>query len=121
VENHFDKEEIAHETSTYPISSYGGPDNRCHDTEEKDVAVCLLPGTELAFEKPVTHRPRNIYGTYTEEVDGRHKTAIFRQINKETRITHHDALEFPDGETVLLTLLAPDQHVCSQTLDYGPV
>jgi hypothetical protein len=34
-----------------------------------------------------------------------HRTAIFRQINKHNRITHHDALEFPDGDTVLLTNL----------------
>jgi hypothetical protein len=88
--------------------------------EEKDVAVCLLPGTELAFEKPVTHRPRNPYGTYTEEVESSHKTARFRQINKETRIVHHDALEFPDGETVLLTLLAPDQHAKVLQLPAAP-
>ena len=32
-----------------------------------------------------------------------HRTAIFRQINKDNPRTHHDALEFPDGQTVLLT------------------
>jgi hypothetical protein len=32
-----------------------------------------------------------------------HTTAIFRQINKDNPRTHHDALEFPDGEIVLLT------------------
>jgi hypothetical protein len=30
-------------------------------------------------------------------------TAIFRQVNKDNPLTHHDALEFPDGKTVLLT------------------
>jgi hypothetical protein len=34
-----------------------------------------------------------------------HKTAIFRQINKEKIAAHHDALEFPDGRIVLLTFL----------------
>ena len=29
-------------------------------------------------------------------------TAVFRQMNKEKPRTHHDALEFPDGQTVLL-------------------
>jgi hypothetical protein len=78
--------------------------------EERDTAVCLLPGTELAFENPISHRPRNPYGTYTEPLlESPHKTAIFRQINKENRIAHHDALEFPDGESVLLTMLSPDQ------------
>jgi hypothetical protein len=32
-----------------------------------------------------------------------HMTAIFRQINKDNPRTHHDALEFPDGQMVLLT------------------
>jgi hypothetical protein len=30
-----------------------------------------------------------------------HTTAIFRQINKDNRWTHHDALEFPDGQIVV--------------------
>ena len=37
------------------------------------------------------------------------RTAIFRQINKEKLATHHDALEFPDGQIVLLTLLEVGQ------------
>ena len=32
-----------------------------------------------------------------------HRSVIFRQINKDNPRTHHDALEFPDGQTVLLT------------------
>ena len=31
-----------------------------------------------------------------------HKTAIFRQINKDKVAAHHDALEFPDGRIALL-------------------
>ena len=38
-----------------------------------------------------------------------HKTAIFRQINQDNRTTHHDALEFPDGQIVLLTFLTEGQ------------
>jgi hypothetical protein len=38
-----------------------------------------------------------------------HKTAIFRQMNKGWAMAHHDALEFPDGQIVLLTLLAEGQ------------
>ena len=33
------------------------------------------------------------------------KTAIFRQVNLEKQWAHHDALEFPDGQVVLLTML----------------
>jgi hypothetical protein len=39
----------------------------------------------------------------------KYKTAIFRQINLNKSMTHHDALEFPDGEVVLLTLLKERQ------------
>jgi hypothetical protein len=38
-----------------------------------------------------------------------HRTAIFRQINKDRAIAHHDALEFPDGKVMLLTLLCDGQ------------
>jgi hypothetical protein len=34
-----------------------------------------------------------------------HKTAIFRQRNLHNPHIHHDALEFPNGELVLLTYL----------------
>jgi hypothetical protein len=39
----------------------------------------------------------------------KHKTAIFRQINQANPRAHHDALEFPNGEVVLLTFLAQGQ------------
>ena len=39
----------------------------------------------------------------------KHKTAIFRHINQNYPMTHHDALEFPDGQIVLLTLLKKRQ------------
>ena len=38
-----------------------------------------------------------------------HQTAIFRQVNKDNLTVHHAALEFPDGRTVLLTLLCEGQ------------
>jgi hypothetical protein len=39
----------------------------------------------------------------------KYKTAIFRQINKQRVAIHHDALEFPDGQIVLLTWLRENQ------------
>ena len=39
----------------------------------------------------------------------KHRTAIFRQVNKAVSSTHHDALEFPDGTIVLLTSLEVGQ------------
>jgi hypothetical protein len=71
-------------------------------SEDVNVAVCLLPGTELSFAEEVTFWP-NWYGWNQRVI--KHKTAIFRQINQEKKWAHHDALEFPDGEIVLLTLL----------------
>ena len=73
--------------------------------EDERMAVCLLPGTELSFANDVR---RVIKWLWTERVIG-FKTAIFRQINLHNRATHHDALEFPNGEVVLLTLLEEGQ------------
>jgi len=77
---------------------------------EPNVAVCLLPGTEIAFEKEVKYErffalfPSIKFGKLGEKV------AQFRQINVGKPMVHHDALEFPDGETVLLTRLCEGQH-----------
>src|SRR3974377_2426602 len=71
-------------------------------SEDASVAVCLLPGTELCFADEVTFWTK--WYTWHERVI-HHKTAIFRQINQHDPIIHHDALEFPDGQIVLLTLL----------------
>jgi hypothetical protein len=38
-----------------------------------------------------------------------HTTAIFRQVNKDNPRSHHDALEFPDGQIVLLTHMVEGQ------------
>jgi hypothetical protein len=39
----------------------------------------------------------------------RHRVARFRQVNLESPYTHHDAIEFPDGQIVLLTHLRVGQ------------
>jgi hypothetical protein len=72
-----------------------------------EMAVCLMPGTELAFARGVAVLPHGLFGWKTQTFD--HKTAIFRQINKDKLTTHHDALEFPDGRIELLTLLCEGQ------------
>ena len=69
--------------------------------EDASTAVCVLPGTELAFAREVRCRPRGLFGWKVSAVN--HTTAIFRQINKDEPQTHHDALEFPDGQIVRLT------------------
>ena len=46
--------------------------------------------------------------------------AIFRQINKDRPHTHHDALEFPDGRTALLTMLGEGQEATVLQLPAQP-
>jgi hypothetical protein len=70
-------------------------------------AVCVLPGTELAFAGEVACLSNGLLGWKTKTI--KHQTAIFRQVNKESLAAHHDALEFPDGRTVLLTSLCEGQ------------
>jgi len=73
---------------------------------EPDVAVCLLPGTELAFDDDVQYdRARGLFGK--ARVD--HKVARFRQVNMDDPHVHHDALEFPGGQIVMVTRLVARQ------------
>ncbi|HEY2534383.1 MAG TPA: hypothetical protein VGJ20_41785 [Xanthobacteraceae bacterium] len=73
---------------------------------EPNVAVCLLPGTELAFENEVQYdRAFSLFGKARIE----HKVARFRQVNMDDPHVHHDALEFPGGQIVMVTRLIPGQ------------
>jgi hypothetical protein len=75
--------------------------------EDIHVAVCVLPGTELSFTNEVKRSPVSLWPWGKNVIH--HKTAIFRQVNLDRPHTHHDALEFPDGEMVLLTYLMEGQ------------
>ena len=72
--------------------------------DDPKVAVCLLPGTELAFEDEVRCETGFVFSRTLG-----HKVASFRQINSGHPNRHHDALEFHDGKTVLLTHLCKGQ------------
>jgi len=74
---------------------------------EPNVAVCLLPGTEVAFEKNVECHPA--LGFFPNRKLGQ-RVARFRQVNVNHPNVHHDALEFPNGQVVLLTRLCEGQH-----------
>jgi hypothetical protein len=86
--------------------------------ENPAMAVCVLPGTELAFNDEVAipafgflwKKPRTLG----------HKTAIFRQINKDALYAHHDALEFSDGRIVVLTYLCAGQQATVLQLPAQP-
>ena len=73
--------------------------------DDINMAVCLMPGTELAFDReveydhPVTHRRTRAAAA----------TARFRNLDPHDPYAHHDALEFPDGLVVPLTRLIPGQ------------
>lgn len=74
--------------------------------DNADVAVCLRPGTELAFDDDVACEPA--LGILPSRKIGQ-RLARFRQINTDQPCVHHDALEFPDGKIVLLTRLCAGQ------------
>jgi hypothetical protein len=75
--------------------------------ESPAMAVCVLPGTELAFNEEVAI-PAFGFLWQKQKTLG-HKTAIFRQINKGVLHAYHDALEFSNGKIVLLTCLCEGQ------------
>ena len=70
------------------------------DPAEPRVAVCLMPGTELAFEKDVEC---DASFRFLPTRKSTHRVARFRQVNLNRPAAHHDALEFPDGKIVLVT------------------
>jgi hypothetical protein len=73
---------------------------------EPNVAVCLLPGTELVFDRDV--ECDHAFGFFPNK-KLRENAARFRQINLNNPWEHHDALEFPSGQVVLLTRLCAGQ------------
>jgi hypothetical protein len=83
--------------------------------EDIKVAVCLPPGTELSFACEV--RRSRLWPWTKSTIQNR--TAIFRQINLDNPHTHHDVLEFPDGEVVLLTYLMEGQQATVLQLPAG--
>ena len=87
-------------------------------SEDPSVAVCVLPGTELAFAHEVKRLPTRLWPWHDGAIT--HQTAIFRHINKEKAHVHHDALEFPDGQIVLLTFLCEGQQATVLQLPAEP-
>jgi hypothetical protein len=88
---------------------------------EPDVAVCLLPGTEIAFDREAQcdHVFDRIVPSLQFGNTGQ-KVARFRQINLDQPNAHHDALEFPDGRIVQVTCLSEGQTVTVLQLPASP-
>lgn len=86
-------------------TSFHGTSTRGFAAEgEPAVAVCLLPGTELAFDHDIKFN-RNWISTRSAGT----QVARFCAIEPNREHQHHDALMFPDGNTVLVTLLTEGQ------------
>jgi hypothetical protein len=87
---------------------------------EPRVAVCLLSGTEVVFERNVERHLTGfpLFLRRTKVLPDR--VARFRQVNTDNPHTHHDALEFPDGQIVLLTHLRAGQQATVLQLPAQP-
>jgi hypothetical protein len=93
-------------TADRPGAKSGSRDHHAFAAkEESGVAVCLLPGTELAFERDVRCN-RNWLSTKSAGF----RVARFCSFEPDAPHQHHDALSFPDGNTVLVNLLSEGQY-----------
>jgi hypothetical protein len=81
--------------------------------------VCLLPGTEVVFEKAVECRAPWLPLLRPKQVMGE-RVARFRQVNMDQRNVHHDALEFADGKIILLNSLYEGQEATVLQLPAQP-
>ena len=88
--------------------------------DDRTTAVCVLPGTELAFSEEVQCAPTLLGFASWRTKTVNFRTAIFRQVNKNVPHVHHDALEFPDGTCVLLTDLREGQEATVLQLPAQP-
>ena len=100
---------------TLITTSFRGAGTRGFAAEaEPEVAVCLLPGTELAFADAVG---------YDDNWGWKKSTSVrvyrFRKVEPGVSYRHHDAIEFPDGSTVLVTQLRKGQRATVLQLPIG--
>jgi len=72
------------------------------EAAQPNVAVCLIPGTEVAFERA----PVEFFGI---KFARKPAVATFRQIDKDQPCKHHDALEFAPGDVRLVHDLVEGQ------------
>jgi hypothetical protein len=87
-------------TRTFPTGTRGFA-----SPEDANTAVCVMPGTELAFERNIVRDC--LFSFMRRSLGG--NLVRFRQGNEHDPYVHHDAVELPDGRTVLLTKLRPGQ------------
>ena len=92
---------------TLITTTFRGTSTRGFASEsDPTVAVCMLPGTELAFAEDVKYDNKWIW---TRSINFR--VGKFGAIDPDIPHRHHDAVEFPDGSHVLVTQLCEGQRV----------
>ena len=92
---------------TLITTTFRGTSTRGFASEsEPAVAVCMRPGTELAFAETVKHDNRWLWKRATNFRVGK-----FGVIDQDVPDRHHDAIEFPNGSSVLVTQLLEGQRV----------
>jgi hypothetical protein len=92
---------------TLITTTFRGTSTRGFASEsEPAVAVCMLPGTELAFAETVQYDNGWFWARGINFREGK-----FGAINPDVPHHHHDAIEFPDGSSVLVTQLLEGQRV----------
>jgi hypothetical protein len=92
---------------TVITTNFRGTSTRGFASEsDPNTAVCMLPGTELAFAENVRFDSRWIWPKTLE-----YRVGKFGQVDPHIPDRHHDAIEFPDGTFVLVTQLCEGQRV----------
>jgi hypothetical protein len=86
-------------STTFPLTTTRG----FASESNPNVAVCLRPGTEIAFEDDVMRDGLVFHRRVGDRL------ARFRQIDTSEPQRHHDALEFANGTVVLVTDLMVGQ------------
>src|SRR5882757_4979896 len=90
---------------TVITTTFRGTSTRGFASEnDPTVAVCMLPGTELAFVENVRYDSRWIW---TKTIG--YRVGVFNEVEPDVPDRHHDAVEFPDGGRVLVTQLVEGQ------------
>jgi hypothetical protein len=91
---------------TLVITGFRGTSTRGFAAKDQlGVAVCLLPGTELAFEQEVKYSLQWFSTRHTGFC-----VARFCKVEPRAPEQHRDALSFPDGSTVLVNTMSEGQH-----------
>jgi hypothetical protein len=92
---------------TVITTNFRGTSTRGFASEsDPNTAVCMLPGTELAFAENVRFDSRWIWPKTLD-----YRVGKFGQVDPHIPDRHHDAIEFPDGQFVLVTQLCEGQRV----------